>query len=139
MMPLNNCKLIQLPKIIDARGNLSFVESNHHIPFEIKRIYYLYDIPSGTERGGHGHKALHQLVIPISGSFVFALDDGKQKTDFHLHDPSVGLYICPKIWRVVKQFSSNAVCLVLASEMYQEDDYFRDYVDFIHSVGNKDV
>ena len=130
-MTLNNCQLYRLPKICDSRGNLSFVESPTHIPFPIKRIYYLYDVPFGDDRGGHAHKNLQQFIIPISGSFSIHLDDGSSQKTFHLKDPSQGLYITKLIWRTLNDFSSNAVCLVLASELYSESDYIRDYTDFL--------
>ena len=133
-MTLEQCLLYNLPKISDPRGNLSFVQSMDHIPFPIKRIYYLYDIPYGADRGSHAHKDLQQLIIPISGSFSIHLDDGLSKKTFHLKDPSQGLYITSLIWRTLDDFSSNAVCLVLASEPYIEADYIRDYNEFIEFV-----
>ena len=133
-MPINVCRLIELPKFTDVRGNLTFVESWNHIPFEIKRTYYLYDIPAGSTRAAHGHKALHQLMIAVSGSFDVILDDGNEKITFHLNRPDVGLYISPMIWRDLNNFSSNAVCVVLASEFYDESDYYRKYTDFISAV-----
>jgi hypothetical protein len=129
-MVIDNCKIIDLPKISDYRGNLSFVESNNHIPFDIKRIYYLYDVPGGAERGGHAHKELHQLIIAISGSFEVTLNDGKESVTHLLNRSNKGLYICPLIWRDLKNFTSGSVCLVLASDFYTEDDYFRDYNNF---------
>lgn len=129
-MLVDNCKIIDLPKISDYRGNLSFVESMNQIPFDIKRVYYLYDVPGGAERGGHAHKELHQLVIAISGSFEVTLNDGKNSTTYILNRSSKGLYICPLIWRDLKNFTSGSVCLVLASDFYSEDDYFRNYEIF---------
>ena len=126
-MNLDKCKLLGLPVIADPRGSLTFVESSHHIPFDIRRVYYLYDVPGGAERGGHAHKKLHQLIIPMSGSFDIHLDDGSSKKTIHMNRNYNGLYICPMIWRTIDNFSSGAVCLVLASEFYEEDDYFRDY------------
>jgi dTDP-4-dehydrorhamnose 3,5-epimerase-like enzyme len=131
---ISDCKLISLPKITDARGNLTFVEGDNHIPFDIKRVYYLYDVPGGATRGGHGHKELQQLIIPMSGSFDIVLDDGSEKKRFHLNRSYNGLYVCPMIWREMDNFSSGAVCLVLASIRYDEDDYFRDYDEFIKAV-----
>jgi len=129
---LDNCKLISLPKIHDSRGNLTFIEGGHHIPFGIMRVYYLYDVPGGAERGGHGHKALHQLVIALSGSFEIHLDDGRGgKKKFHLNRPYVGLHIFPMMWRDIGNFSSGAVCMVLASAAYDEEDYFRNYSEFV--------
>lgn len=130
-MPLQDCKQIDLPKIVDYRGNLSFLEAGEHVPFPIKRIYYLYDVPAGAERGGHAHKALQQLIIPLAGSFDILLDDGKEKQTFHLNRPFQGLYITSMIWREMQNFSSGSVCLVIASEHYDEEDYYRNYNDFI--------
>jgi hypothetical protein len=128
---LSSCKLVDLPKISDPRGNLTFVECGRHIPFEIKRTYYLYDVPGGAERGGHAHKDLHQLIIAISGAFDIVLDDGREKKRYHLNRSYFGLYVCPMIWREMDNFSSGAVCLVLASNFYDEADYYRNYDEFI--------
>ena len=124
---LSNCKIIELPKIHDPRGNLTFIEEGSHISFDIKRVYYLYDVPGGAERGGHAHKALHQLIVAMSGSFDVILDDGREKKRFHLNRSYYGLYVCPMIWRELDNFSSGSVCMVLASNLYDEDDYFRNY------------
>lgn len=129
-----DCSIIDLPRINDRRGNLTFVEGKNHIPFDIKRVYYLYDVPGGAVRAGHGHKALHQLLIAMSGSFDIHLDDGFSKKTIHMNRSYYGLYICPMIWRVIDNFSSGAVCMVLASEYYDEDDYFRNYDDFINAT-----
>jgi dTDP-4-dehydrorhamnose 3,5-epimerase-like enzyme len=129
-MQISNCKIIKLPKIGDPRGNLSFVEQGRNIPFEIMRVYYLYDVPGGATRGGHAHKNLHQLIIAMSGSFDITLDDGREKKTFHLARSYYGLYICPMIWREMDNFSSGAVCLCLASNFYDEFDYYRNYSDF---------
>ena len=134
-MPINECKIIKLPKIAEPRGNLTFVEGNNHIPFDIKRVYYLYDVPGGAERGGHGHKALHQLIIAMSGSFDVVLDDGYEQRRFHLNRSYQGLYICPMIWRKLDNFSSGSVCMVLASNKYDEDDYYRDYNEYLLARG----
>lgn len=136
-MSLSDCRIIQLPKIEDARGNLSFIEGGNHIPFDIKRVYYLYDVPGGSERGSHAHKSLHQLIIAMSGSFDVVLDDGRTTKRFHLNRSSFGLYICPMIWRLLDNFSSGAVCLVLASARYDESDYYRTYSEFLGAVENK--
>ncbi len=128
---IKDCKVIDLPKITDSRGNLTFIEEQKHIPFEIKRAYYLYDVPAGSERGGHAHKALHQLIIALSGSFDVEIDDGDTKKVFTLNRPYEGLYVCPGIWRELTNFSSGSVCLVLASNLYSEDDYYRDYDEFL--------
>lgn len=133
-MSIDFCRLIELPKIPEVRGNLSFVEGGRHVPFSIQRVYYLYDVPSGAARGGHAHKALHQLMIAMSGSFDVLLDDGFKQKKIHLNRPHVGLYICPMIWRELDNFSSGAVCTVLASERYDEDDYYRDYPRFLETV-----
>jgi len=133
-MSLHNCRIIHLPKISDPRGNLTFIESERHLPYEIKRVYYVYDVPGGAERGGHAHKELHQLVIAISGSFDVILDDGHEKKRFHLNRSYFGLYICPMIWRELDNFSSGAVCLVLASNFYDESDYFRDYNEYLKAL-----
>lgn len=129
-MNITNCRLINLPKIQDPRGNLTFVEGSRHVPFDIRRVYYLYDVPGGAERGGHAHKELHQLIIAMSGSFDVVLDDGGGKHRFHLNRPYYGLYVCPMMWRELDNFSSGSVCMVLASNFYSESDYFRDYDEF---------
>ena len=108
-MSLNDCRIIELPKIADPRGNLTFIEGDVHIPFPIARAYYLYDVPCGAERGGHAHKQLHQLMIAVSGSFNVTLDDGKEKRSIFLNKPYSGLYICPMIWRELDEFSSGSV------------------------------
>ncbi len=128
---IDKCNLIKLPQIIDSRGNLSFVEGNSQIPFDIARIYYLYDVPGGAERGGHAHKNLSQLIIAISGSFDIVIDDGIDKKRIHMNRSYMGLYVCPMIWRELDNFSSGSVCLVLASNKYDEDDYYRDYQEYL--------
>lgn len=130
-MSLSDCRIIDLPKISDPRGNLTFIEGANHVPFNISRVYYLYDVPGGAERGGHAHKGLHQLIIAMSGSFDVMLDDGREKRRFHLNRSYFGLYVCPMIWRELDNFSSGSVCMVLASNLYEEDDYYRDYQKFI--------
>jgi dTDP-4-dehydrorhamnose 3,5-epimerase-like enzyme len=133
-MPLSDSKIIELPRINDQRGNLTFIESGRHVPFEIKRTYYLYDVPGGASRAAHGHKALHQLMIAMSGSFDVTLDDGYQKQLFHLNRSYYGLYIPPMTWRDLDNFSSGAVCMVLASDFYDEKDYFREYPTFLQAA-----
>ncbi|ATG90066.1 MULTISPECIES: sugar 3,4-ketoisomerase [Methylomonas] len=130
-MALNDCKLINLPKITDPRGNLSFIESEVHVPFDIQRVYYLYDVPGGSDRGSHAHKSLHQFIVAMSGSFDVILDDGAESQRFHLNRSYYGLYVCPMMWRYLDNFSSGAVCMVLASAHYNESDYIRDYDEFI--------
>lgn len=133
-MSISNCKIIELPKIHDPRGNLTFIEAERHAPFEIKRVYYLYDVPGGATRAGHAHKQLHQLIIAMSGSFDITLDDGNEKQKYHLNRSYFGLYICPMIWRDIDNFSSGSVCMALASEHYDEADYYREYETFIQAV-----
>lgn len=136
-MSLHDCKLINLTKISDPRGNLSVIEEYSDIPFSIKRVYYLYDVPGGSDRGAHAHKTLHQFVVAMSGSFNIVLDDGKEKKSFHLNRSYYGLYICPMMWRSLENFSSGAVCMVLASHKYEEADYVRDYSDFLLQATKK--
>jgi len=131
---LETCQIIQLKKIPDARGSLTFIEGNKDISFQIERVYYLYDVPASSTRGGHAHKALQQLIVAVSGSFTVVLDDGREKKSFHLGRPYEGLYVCPMIWREVNNFSSGSVCLVLASIPYDENDYYRDYSAFRKAV-----
>lgn len=133
-MPLSECRIIELPKISDPRGNLTFIESGNQIPFDISRVYYLYDVPGGSERGGHAHKDLNQLIIAMSGSFDIVLDDGNEKKRFHLNRSYQGLYVCPMIWRELDNFSSGSVCMVLASNPYDEADYYRDYNEYLSSL-----
>lgn len=132
---LDDCKLLDFPIMSDHRGNLSFIESNRHIPFEIKRLYYLYDVPGGAERAAHAHRTLHQVYIAMSGSFDVHLDDGQQQRSFHLNRSYYGLYICPMIWRYIDNFSSNSVLSVLASDYYDESDYIREHAEFRQLVG----
>lgn len=127
------CKIVDLPKIHNARGNLTFVEGNNHMPFDIQRVYYLYDVPGGAERGGHAHKNLQQLIIAMSGSFDVLLDDGTNKKRVHMNRSYYGLYVCPMIWREIDNFSSGSVLMVLASNRYDESDYFRNYEEFMRA------
>lgn len=132
-MSLDSCRIIELPKIHDPRGNLTFIEADNQVPFGIQRVYYLYDVPGGSERGGHAHKELHQFIVAMSGSFDVLLDDGREKRRVHLCRSYYGLYICPMIWRELDNFSSGSVCMVLASNKYDEADYYRDYADFMRA------
>ena len=134
-MPINDIKIIDLPVIDDTRGNLTFVEGGEHIPFDIKRVYYLYDVPGGAARGGHAHKNLEQIIIALSGSFDVLLDDGNEKKTYTLNRAYQGLYLSNMIWRELDNFTTGAVCLVLASEHYDESDYYRDYNEFRDAVG----
>ena len=134
-MGLDDCKIIELPKIADVRGNLTFIEGNEHVPFDIKRVYYLYDVPGGEKRGGHAHKSLQQFIIAASGSFDVILDNGKERERFHMNRSYYGLYVPTMIWRELDNFSSGSVCLVLASEHFEEQDYIRDYNLFLKEKG----
>jgi hypothetical protein len=127
---LDRCRIIDLPRIEDPRGNLTFIEAGGHVSFDIRRVYYLYDVPGGASRGGHAHKDLSQLMIAMSGSFDVILDDGLTKTRVHLNRSYYGLFICPMVWRELDNFSSGSVCLVLASNHYSESDYYREYADY---------
>lgn len=137
MTTIDDCVTLELPRVIDPRGTLTFVEGAHHIPFNIARVYYLYDVPGGAERGGHAHRALNQLLIAMSGSFDVVLDDGHGKKRIHLNRSYHGLRIVPMIWRELDNFSSGSVCLVLASNRYDEADYYRDYDEFVVAKGVK--
>jgi dTDP-4-dehydrorhamnose 3,5-epimerase-like enzyme len=124
---LSKCRLIELPRVEDRRGNLTFIEEKRHVPFEIKRVYYLYDVPGGEARGGHAHKKLQQFIIAANGSFDIVLDEGLSKERYHMNRSYYGLYIPSGVWRELDNFSSGSVCLVLASEYFDEEDYIRDY------------
>lgn len=129
---VNDCRLVELDKHhSDRKGNLTVVENGVTLPFDVKRVYYLYDVPGGESRGAHAHKELEQLIIAASGSFTVTLDDGKNKRSFFLNRPYQGLYVKPGLWRDLGDFSSGAVCMVLASEVYLKEDYIRDYKDFL--------
>ena len=132
-------KIIELPKITDPRGNLTVAEQLKDVPFEIRRVYWVYDVPGGESRGGHAHKRLRQLVIALSGSFHVTLDNGHERETILLNHPWQGLIIETGIWRTLDDFSSGAVCLVLASEIFEEDDYIYDYDEFISYITEKKV
>ncbi len=127
--------ILEFPVVHDARGNLTFVEGQNHVPFDIKRIYYLYDIPGGSVRGGHAHKELDQLIVAVMGSFDITIDNGTRKEKFHLSRSYYGLYLPRGWWREIDNFSSGSVCFVMASDVYKESDYYRDYNEFIKSKG----
>lgn len=133
-MSISDCRIIGLPQVHDPRGNLTFIEGERHVPFEIKRVYYLYDVPGGAERGGHAHRELQQLIIAMSGSFDVVLDDGHIRQRFHLNRSYYGLYIRNMIWREIDNFSSGSVCMALASNYYDEADYYRNYQEFLAEV-----
>jgi|LauGreSBDMM110SN_4_FD.fasta_scaffold04361_3 dTDP-4-dehydrorhamnose 3,5-epimerase-like enzyme len=129
-----NAKLIEFPRVRDPRGNLTFVENSRHIPFDISRVYYLYDVPGGESRGGHAHKNLQQVLIAVAGSFDVILDSGKEKRTYTLSKAFQGLYIPKMTWRELNNFSSGAVCLAMVSNFFDEQDYFRNYSDFLKAI-----
>lgn len=135
-MGMEKCGIIDLSKITSEKGNLTFVEGNKHVPFEIRRVYYLYDVPGGETRGGHAHRHLQQFFIAASGSFDVTVDDGRERKRFHLNRSYYGLYVPAMMWRDLDNFSSGSVCLVLASEYYDEKDYIRGYEDFARAVSS---
>jgi hypothetical protein len=136
-MIIDECKIINLPKISDPRGNLTFIENEKHIPFQMKRVFYLYDVPGGESRAGHALIRCHQFLIAALGSFDVIVYDGKDNKRFHLNRSYYGLYLPPLIWREIDNFSSGSVCLTLASEFYDENDYLRDYESFIKNLAEK--
>ena len=131
---MTSSKRIELPKILDARGNLTFIEGQKHIPFDIKRVFYLYDVPGGEKRAGHALKSCEQFIIAAAGSFDVHLDDGETKKVYHLNRSYYGVYIPAMVWREIDNFSSCSVCLVLASEEYREEGYYRDYDGFVNAL-----
>jgi hypothetical protein len=135
-MTVNDCKIVELPKIADPRGNLTFLESERHVSFPIRRVFYLYDVPGGADRGGHALRTCHQFLIAISGSFDVIVDDGHSKKRIHLCRSYYGLALPPMIWREMDNFSSGSVCLALASECYNEQDYYRDYKAYITAIAS---
>lgn len=130
-------KIIELPKIIDPRGNLTVAESMKNVPFDIKRVYWVYDVPGGEHRGGHAHKQCKEMLVAVSGSFTVTLDNGKEKHTYLLNHPYQGLFIDTDTWRTLDDFSSGAVCLVIASEKFEEEDYIRNYDKYLEYVNNK--
>lgn len=131
MARVDACHLVSLPRLSDGRGSLSFVQPGPLLPFDIRRVYYLYDVPEGQARGAHGHRRLEQLMVAVAGAVDVECDDGTERRTFRLASPDVGLYVCPMIWRNLTGFAAGTVCLVLASQPYDEGDYFRDYDDFL--------
>lgn len=136
-MSIHDCRIIELPKVHDPRGNLTSIEGGSQIPFDIQRVYYLYDVPGGAERGAHAHRNLHQFIVAMSGSFDVVLNDGMESQRFHLNRSYFGLYVSPMMWRFLDNFSSGSVCMVLASLHYDETDYIRDYDRFLAERGPK--
>jgi hypothetical protein len=128
---IHSCNVVELTKIHNPAGNITIIQNGDDQPFDIKRVYYLYDVPSGSERGGHAHKALHQLIVAASGSFDVILDDGRNKKIIQLNRPNFGLLVIPGIWREIVNFSSGAICLVLASQKFNSEDYLREYNEFL--------
>lgn len=137
MATIDDCRIIELPKISSRRGNITPVEGGKHIPFEIERVYYLYDVPGGAARGGHAHKELKQLVVSVMGAFDVMLDDGHNKKSVRLDRAFFGLFIPNMIWRELENFSSGGICLVMASLPYDESDYYRNYEEFINATRGK--
>jgi WxcM-like, C-terminal len=135
MTMLSECRLIELPRIGDPRGNLTFAEGGRHVPFEIKRVFYLYGVPDGESRAGHALRTCEQYIVAVSGSFDVVVDDGRSQNLIKLNRAECGLYVPPRIWRVLENFSPGAVCLVLASEAYSESGYYRDYDEFRRTAG----
>lgn len=134
MPTIDDCKLIELPKITDPRGNLTFIEEKRHVPFDIKRVFYLYDVPTGADRGAHAHRSLHQCLICLAGSFDVSISDGRESRRVHLNRPWRGLHIPPMIWAAEVDFDPGSVCMVLASSLYDESDYLRDYDDYLDAL-----
>jgi oxalate decarboxylase/phosphoglucose isomerase-like protein (cupin superfamily) len=133
-MLVENCRLIHFPRVGDDRGNLTFIEAERHVPFEVKRVFCLYDVPAGQTRGAHAHKELHQVLVSLAGSFEVLVEDGLGNRRFLLNEPTTGLYVPPLIWDTEINFSPGAVCMVLASEYYDESDYYRDYDVYLRAV-----
>ncbi|HTP73131.1 MAG TPA: FdtA/QdtA family cupin domain-containing protein [Burkholderiaceae bacterium] len=138
MITVNDCRLIDLPRIQDPRGNLSYVETERHLPFEFRRVFYLYDVPGGEQRAGHALKTCHQFLIAMSGSFDVVVKDGYTERRVHLNRSYNGLHLPPRVWRELDNFSSGSVCMVIASRPYDESDYYRDYREFLAAVAAGD-
>lgn len=136
-MSIDRCELIDLPKIQDPRGNLTFIEGGNHVPFDISRVFYLYDVPGGADRGGHALKTCAQFLIAMSGSFDVIVKDGLQEKRFQLNRSYYGLLLPPLIWREMDNFSSGSVCMVLASKKYEEADYYRDFAEYVRRMEKK--
>ena len=136
-MKPEKARLIDLPKMVDPRGNLTVAEEGRNIPFDIARVYWTYDVPAGERRGGHAHRTNSEVIVAVSGSFDVEVYDGRERQTFHLNHPYQGLYIGTGVWRTLEDFSSGAVCLVLASELFDEDEYIYDYDEFLEIVKSK--
>lgn len=135
-MGVDQCRIIELPKISDPRGNLTFIEGGKHLPFQFCRVYYLYDVPGGANRGGHAHRQLQQFIVAASGSFDVVVDDGEERKSFFLNRSYYGLYIPTMVWRELENFSSGSVCLVMASHYYDEADYYRVYEEYLDALSS---
>jgi dTDP-4-dehydrorhamnose 3,5-epimerase-like enzyme len=136
---ISGIKILQLPKILDDRGNLTFIEGEKHIPFKIIRTYWIYDVPGGEIRGGHAYKTLHEFIVAISGSFDVVLDDSKERKVYSLNRSYYGLYVPKMIWRQLENFSTNALCLILASDDYHSEDYIYDYHEFKQLINAESI
>ena len=132
---IGDCHIVELPKITDPRGNLTFIESGRHIPFDMKRVFYIYDVPTAASRGAHAHKKLHQFILCLSGTFSVSLDDGESRQEIIMNRPWKGLHVVPMIWAAETNFSPGSVCVILTSDYYDEQDYYRDYDDFLTAKG----
>jgi hypothetical protein len=132
-MTIDDCPIIEFPRIVDPEGSLTFIEGQRHVPFDIRRVFYIYDVPTAESRGAHAHKELQQVLICLSGSFNVLLDDGERRTVLRMNRPWRGLYVPPMIWAAIVDFDPGSVCLVLASERYSEEDYYRDYQKYLEA------